>query len=159
MYNKKEEDPERYKEFKHNFHGSKELISLSKLMSLDKLINQFKTKDPLTIYRGTKAEYLKTTSIREDNTITLIPPTSTSADKVVCYDYLSTTDPLLLEIHLPKGYPALWLKPFSLYPKECEILLGSNSSFEVLEESHELTPCVLAKKLVLQAKVSKSNNK
>ena len=154
MYNLKESDKEKYKEFKREFIGDKNLISVTKLMILNNLINRFCVKDELILYRGTKDSYFRRTSRIEGNMVTLIPIISTSLDKKTAYNYIPSSDPLLLEIHIPKKFPALWLKPFSAYPMECEFLLGCNSLFKIEEVSSEVAPYTETKKIVLKGIVN-----
>ena len=40
---------------------------------------------------------------------------------------------IVLEIDLPKGYPALWMKPLSFHKLEQEILLMPNIKFDIID--------------------------
>lgn len=153
MYEQKETNKERFETFKRRYHGRKYLLSHSKLIILDSIISKFKTKDELVVYRGTHEKKFQNVSVANNDKITLLPPTSTSIRRDIVYDYISREYPLLLEIHLPQNTQALWLKPFSLYPTECEFLLNSKSQFVIEEETTEPIKDIITKKIVL-AKIS-----
>lgn len=152
----KEQDISRYRLFKSYYTGSKSTISVNKIYALRNLINSFRTKEDLVLYRGTNEKYFYNTSIVDENLLTTIPFFSTSLSEKTAIEYASYTHPLLLEIHIPKGYPALWIRPFSMYPKECEFLLANGATLSILYEQEEKIKDTKGKRIILEAKKIKS---
>lgn len=135
-----------------NLKASKEVEAQRQLESLDALIKRSHLPQELIIYRGTSTRFLNATTLRP-NGILFLKNTSASLYKHVAKKYLTLSDGLLLEIHLPKNYPALWVAPLSMYYNEAEFILPRYMNLTLVKE--EETPSLFhvnCKTLVLKPK-------
>lgn len=109
-----------------------------KVKKLDKIIKRSHIPISLTVYRGTSYEYFQKTSLIRGNKFTNLIYYSTSIDLHTVTTFRSTMNSsdreLIIEFQLPRNYNALWINPVSYHPKELEILLNRNLTFEILSQ-------------------------
>lgn len=109
-----------------------------KVKKLDKIIKRSHIPISLTVYRGTSYEYFQKTSLVKGNKFTNLIYYSTSIDLHTVTTFRSTMNSsdreLIIEFQLPRNYNALWINPVSCHPKELEILLNRNLTFEILSQ-------------------------
>lgn len=108
----------------------------SMIHHLRKCISLSKLNMPLTVYHGTNINLLDMqendpTRFSKEFTCKTFMSTSIDINVARSFTYTKVGTGLILEINLPKDYPALWMKPFSYHPKENEILLLNNTTFSI----------------------------
>lgn len=118
-------------------NGKVETNSIDSMINhLQKAISLSKLDMPLTVYHGTNINLLDMqendpTRFSKEFTCKTFMSTSIDIDVARSFTYTKAGQGLILEINLPKDYPALWMKPFSYHPKENEVLLLNNTTFLV----------------------------
>lgn len=147
----KDKYPNLYTDFMDKFKVKTPIddISNKDLVILDKIIKKMKIPRPLTVYRGTSIERFNDLTICNGNIIRNIYYMSTTLNDNFIKYFIDYKRPLLLEINLPKNYPALWLHPYSFYPLECELLLGRNHEFKIVDDKDVNISDKKVKKLTL----------
>lgn len=96
--------------------------------------------EPLTVYRGTSVLIFDGKNprnyIKKNKEVTMKNFLSTSLAKSEAFNFtkkVAKNPGIMLEIELPKGYPALWVKPLSFHKLEQEVLLMPSITFDILD--------------------------
>ena len=103
-----------------------------RIKTIDRIIETSKLPKAITVYRGTSLHYEDRTFKKNVYTIgarfTDKGFVSTSLKKAISFNF----GDLVLEIRLPKGFPAIYLQSISAFGGEKELLLPRNTIFTVL---------------------------